>query len=227
MGAVGTGPPVPTALHAAVHNGGLSLEKNSLLRSAQDMLVDDTGAPGEFEIFVTRSNRDKRHTPTHSMKSTVQEIMRKGNLGVPDLGSVVCLVSPVIINGRKYTKDDFVEFVINIPRREVSRNLNLVNDQHFYKVGRILEFFLVPTNRDIQNGGEVFLSLVEVPISSTYMGCRYMDNPHDMPPSDEDGHINSLNMHYIHVDSVLFKMKVVPDVGNEPKHVGIRIWEAI
>lgn len=210
------------SLHAAISAGGLSLENTSLLRPADEVLERANGTPGDFDIRIKRGPRDKPVLdPASAMTASLQETFDKCDLGVPAMQRIVRLASSLYINGRPYGRGDYVEYVLQIPRRQAARDIRMVAEEKFYKMGRIADVLLVPSSRETPHGGEFFLGLVGIPVVQTNYGVRRVGTPPDL----DDPRV-AASLVYIHVDSVLFKLKVVPDVGNEPHYAAIRIWEA-
>lgn len=210
------------SLHAAMAAGGLSLVSTSLLRSANEVLESANGSPGEFDIRFKRSPRDNPVLdPAPAMAASLQDSFAKCDLGVPSMQGIVSLASSLYINGRPYARGDYVEYVLQIPRRQAARDIQLVTEKKFYKVARIADVLLVPTSRETPHGGEIFLGVVEMKVEQTIYGIRRIG----VPPNLDEPNVTA-NLLYIHVDSVLFKLKVVPDVGHAPHFVAIRIWEA-
>ena len=206
------------ALHAAVARGDLSLEKTSLLRSAKDLLEGTNGTPGDYDVVVHRSPKDLKVTNMSSdMTTVVQETLKKLQLSVASMHATVCLASKVHVNGRPYSNGDFIEYALNIPRRRVAHDVALVEEGKYYKVARIVKLYLVPS----EPKETVFLSVLEVPVHRTYYGIRHLEQPPDIEGPDV---LNKVK--YIHIDSVLFKLKVVPEVGKDGEFVAMRIWEA-
>lgn len=209
-------------LHQAVRDGTITLEKTSLLQPQEAHLASKTGTPGEYTVRVHRSTRLDEAVPKPSSEMTcaIRDMMQRFDLGEPKLEETVRLGSAVYINGRPYHTGDVFEYARHIERRAAARDLSQVTSTS-NKLGRVAAVYLVPCSREPDEGGEVFFAFVDVPVTQTFYGCRRMHRPPEVPPAAPDAVLQ-----YMHVDSVLFKVKVVPDVDNDQDYIGIRVWEA-
>lgn len=204
----------------AMREGTLQLENTSLLRPPDEILQSKGGRAGSYDVRVVRSTRkDVTVTePSAALSAGVRDVLTKYGLGQPVLSSITLLGCAVHINGRPYSCGDMFEYVAHIERRAAARDLSRVSSDRNRHLGRIVAFFLVPTTSENE---EVIVQFLEVPVITYYFECPRLLRPPEVNPPPDD-----LPTHYMHVDSITFKLKIVPNLEKDGEYMALRIWEA-
>lgn len=215
-------------LRRAAEMGGVQLPAGTLLTQPGGATGRRArSAPGEYAVDVpieARGNRtfdlrvptgedDRIDDPASAfLRGKIMGICREMSLGSPNLEQVTMLSSAIHLNGRPYREDDYFEYVKTVPRTQWSRT----QDIQYVGVGRVSQMCLVETTR-----GEdecVFISFHPVRVLSKEGNLLLLQRPDRVQPDNV--------MDCIHVDRVVFKLRVVQDPDNPATSFGIRMWEA-
>ena len=214
------------SLRVAVSVGGILLPPGSMLDAmTADKARRGKSAPGDYAVDVPLGRRGCRVADLRGagedaapdpaavfLRAKITTLCRTMTLGRPKLQHVEFLSSAVHLNGRPYKEGDYFQYLHSVPRTRWRD----AQDPTYVGVGRISQMSWVETATNEE--GCVFFSFHPVKVLRHEGNMVVLHRAESVLPDNV--------MDCIHVDSVVFKLRVIQSDDDPEVSFGIRMWEA-